>query len=72
MASTTWLTERPASKYLINQDYGEGYNLPGPGPTPGRIGMYSWAEMAPMVVRDIEIAQKAVAGGGGGGVQAGR
>ena len=24
MASTTWLTERPASKYLINQDYGEG------------------------------------------------
>ena len=37
------------------QDYGEGYDRP---------GLYSWAEMIPMVVRDIEIAQKAVATGG--------
>jgi hypothetical protein len=46
------------------QDYGEGYDRPGPGATSGDIGLYSWAEMVPMVVRDIEIAQKAVPIGG--------
>jgi hypothetical protein len=54
-------------KYFL-LDYGEGYDRPGPGSTPHSVGMFSWAEMTPMVVRDIEIAQQATGGGGGGDV----
>ena len=52
-------------KYFL-LDYGEGYDRPGPGSTPHSVGMFSWAEMTPMVVRDIEIAQQATRGGASG------
>jgi hypothetical protein len=48
-------------KYFL-LDYGEGYDRPGPGSTPHKVGMFSWAEMAGMVARDIDLANATVHG----------